>query len=100
MPIATGVLIGLVLAIMVGTTIHNLQGLGWIPTSATRFQLDLAWGRWLGLYANWEGIDAQLTALAVVYGSYALARALQKHRGQRAVSRSALVTEPRGVSEP
>lgn len=39
-------------------------------------------------------------ALAVVYGSYALARALQKHRGQRAVSRSALVTEPRGVSEP
>jgi high-affinity iron transporter len=98
MLIATGVLIGLVLGIMVGTTIHNLQGLGWIPTSATSFQLDLAWGRWLGLYANWEGIGGQLAALAVVYGSYALARGLQKHRRRRAVSRSALLAEPR-VSE-
>jgi high-affinity iron transporter len=99
MLIATGVLIGLVLGIMVGTTIHNLQGLGWIPTSATGFQLDLAWGRWLGLYANWEGIGGQLGALAVVYGSYALARGLQKHRRRRAVSRSTLVTGPRGVRE-
>jgi high-affinity iron transporter len=93
------VLIGLVLGIMVGTTIHNLQGLGWIPTSATSFQLDLAWGRWLGLYANWEGVGAQLAALAAVYGSYALARGLQKHRRRRAVSRSAVLTEPRSVSE-
>jgi len=99
MLIATGVLIGLVLAIMVGTTIHNLQGLGWIPTSATSFRLDLAWGRWLGLYANWEGIGAQLAALAVVYGSYALARGLQKHRRRRAISRSALATEPQSISE-
>jgi high-affinity iron transporter len=99
MLIATGVLIGLVLGIMVGTTIHNLQGLGWVPTSATSFQLDLAWGRWLGVYANWEGIAGQLAALAIVYGSYALARGLQKHRRRRAVSRPALVTKPRGVSE-
>jgi high-affinity iron transporter len=99
MLIATGVLIGLVLGIMVGTTIHNLQGLGWIPTSATSFQLDLAWGRWLGLYANWEGVGAQLAALAAVYGSYALARGLRKHRRRRAVSRSAVLTEPRSVSE-
>jgi high-affinity iron transporter len=99
MLIATGVLIGLVLGIMVGTTIHNLQSLGWIPTSATSFQLDLAWGRWLGLYANWEGVGAQLAALAAVYGSYALARGLQKHRRRRAVSRSAVLTEPRSVGE-
>jgi high-affinity iron transporter len=99
MLIATGVLIGLVLGIMVGTTIHNLQGLGWIPTSATSFQLDLAWGRWLGLYANWEGISGQLAALAVVYGSYALARGLQKHRVRRAVSRSTRAAEPQSVSE-
>ena len=52
----------LIAAIMVGTTIHNLQGLGWIPTTATSFQLDLAWGRWLGLYANWQGIGGQLAA--------------------------------------
>jgi high-affinity iron transporter len=99
MLIATGVLIGLVLWIMVGTTVHNLQGLGWIPTSPTSFQLDLAWGRWLGIYANWQGIGAQLAALAVVYGSYALARGLQKHRRRRAVSGAALATDPQSIGE-
>ena len=50
MLIATGVLIGVVLAIMVGTTVHTMQGLGWISTSPTPFDLSLGWGRWLGLY--------------------------------------------------
>ena len=97
MLIATGVLIGVVLAIMVGTTVHTMQGLGWISTSPTPFDLSLGWGRWLGLYPNWEGIVAQLAALVVVYGSYALARAMQKHRTRRAVSRSAPVSKPRGA---
>jgi high-affinity iron transporter len=91
MLIATGVLIGLVLAIMVGTTVHTMQGLGWISITPTPFDLSLGWGRWLGLYPNWEGITAQVAALLVVYGSYALARAMQKHRGRRAIARSAPV---------
>ncbi|HEY1449531.1 MAG TPA: FTR1 family protein [Solirubrobacteraceae bacterium] len=84
MLIATGVLIGLVLAVMVGTTVHSLQGLGWAPNTPTGFQLELWWGQWLGVYATWEGIGAQLLALLVVYGSYALARALQMRRYKRA----------------
>jgi high-affinity iron transporter len=99
MLIATGLLIGLVLAIMVGTTVHNLQGLGWIPTHPAPFELSLAWGRWLGLYPNWEGIAGQLTAVLTVYGSYAVARGLQKHRLRRALSRPAPATEPRTASE-
>jgi high-affinity iron transporter len=87
MLIATGVLIGLVLAIMVGTTVHSLQGLGWISTTPTPFELSLGWGRWLGLYPNWEGTTAQLAALLVVYGSYALARGMQKHRTRAATLR-------------
>ncbi len=87
MLIATGVLIGLVLAVMVGTTVHSLQGLGWVPSTQTGFKLDLWWGQWLGVYATWEGIGAQLLALLVVYGSYALARALQMRRYKRAPGR-------------
>ncbi|HTZ86372.1 MAG TPA: FTR1 family protein [Solirubrobacteraceae bacterium] len=83
MLIATGVLIGLVLAVMVGTTVHSLQGLGWVPSTPTGFTLALWWGQWLGVYATWEGIGAQLAALLVVYGSYALARALQGRRYRR-----------------
>jgi high-affinity iron transporter len=93
MLIATGVLIGLVLAIMVGTTVHTLQGLGWAPTAPAGFQLDLAWGRWLGLYPNWQGIASQIAALLVVYGSYALARVLQRRRRRRAVGRLATASE-------
>ncbi len=85
MLIATGVLIGVVLAIMTGVTVHTLQGLGWLPTDALGVTIGLGWGRWLGLYATWEGIVAQALALLVVYGSYALARALQSRRRRRAI---------------
>ncbi len=88
MLIATGVLIGFVLAIMTGVTVHNLQGLGWLPTTPMGFDLSLAYGRWLGLYANWEGMCAQLLALLVVYGSYAAARALQARRRRQAIRRA------------
>jgi high-affinity iron transporter len=83
MLIATGVLIGLVLAVMTGVTVQNLQGLGWVPTTPIGIELSLTWGRWLGLYPSWEGVGAQVAALLVVYGSYALARAIQAHRRHR-----------------
>jgi high-affinity iron transporter len=83
MLIATGVLIGLVLGVMVGTTVHSLQGLGWVPSTQTGFALPLWCGQWLGLYATWEGIGAQLVALLVVYGSYAVARLMQTRRYKR-----------------
>jgi high-affinity iron transporter len=84
MLIATGILIGLVLGVMVGTTVHSLQGLGWVPSTPTGFALAPWWGQWLGVYATWQGIGAQLAALLIVYGSYALARALQVRRYRRA----------------
>jgi high-affinity iron transporter len=88
MLIATGVMIGLVLAVMTGVTVQNLQGLGWIPTTPIGIDLSLTWGRWLGLYANWEGVGAQVAALLVVYGSYAVARAMQAQRRRRAIRRT------------
>jgi high-affinity iron transporter len=87
MLIATGVLIGLVLAVMVGTTVHTMQGLGWVPTSATGFHLQLWWNQWLGVFPTWEGIGAQLASMLVVYGSYAVARALQVRRRRQIAAR-------------
>jgi FTR1 family protein len=89
MLIATGVLIGLVLAVMVGTTVHSLQGLGWVPNTPTGFTLQPWWGQWLGAYATWEGIAAQLAALLAVYGSYAAARQLQGRRRRRVAPEAA-----------
>lgn len=86
MLIVTGVLIGLVLAVMVGTTINNLQGLGWLPTSGAGFTVDPHISQWLGFYATWEGIAAQFLALLIVYGSYVLARQIQHHHRRRAIA--------------
>ncbi len=88
MLILTGVLIALVLAVMVGTTVHNLQGIGWLPSTATSFEVSINWSMWLGVYPTWEGIGAQLGALAFVLGSYFAARELQVRAPRRRALRA------------
>ena len=83
MLILTGVLIALVLAVMVGTTVHNLQGIGWLPTTPTAFAVPMAWSTWLGVFPTWEGIFAQVGALVFVLGSYFAAREIQVKRPRR-----------------
>jgi high-affinity iron transporter len=83
MLILTGVLIALVLAVMVGTTIHNLQAIGWLPTTPTSFTMSPDWSTWLGAYPTWETIFGQLASLAFVVGSYYVARELQINRRRR-----------------
>lgn len=98
MLIVTGVLIALVLAVMMGTTIHNLQAIGWVASTPTSFRVPLSWNIWLGVYATWEGIAAQLGALLFVLGSYFAAREIQIKRPARRARRSIGATalpEPR-----
>ncbi len=83
MLVLTGVLIALVLAVMVGTTVHNLQGIGWVPTTPTTFAVPIAWSTWLGVFPTWEGIFAQAGSLVFVLGSYFAAREIQVKRPRR-----------------
>ncbi len=97
MLILTGVLIALVLAVMVGTTVHNLQGIGWLPTTPTAFAVPMAWSTWLGVFPTWEGIFAQAGSLVFVLGSYFAAREIQVKRPRRhamAAKASAAATLP------
>jgi high-affinity iron transporter len=89
MLIVTGALIGLVLAVMVGTTVHTLQGIGWLPVDGAGFAVPFWWSTWLGIFPTWEGICAQAAALVFVFGSYALAREVQTKRPQRRARRRA-----------
>jgi FTR1 family protein len=88
MLILTGVMIALVLAVMVGTTVHNMQGVGWLASTKTSFDVPLDWSTWLGVYPTWQGIGAQLTALVFVLGSYFAAREIQVKRPQRRAARA------------
>jgi len=74
MLIFTGILIGGVLLVMVGNTVHVMQVIGWLPIHPIgNITLPYWLGTWFGLYATWEGISLQFAAAAFVIGSYLLA---------------------------
>jgi high-affinity iron transporter len=92
--VVTGILIGSVLLQMVGSTVHVLQVVGWLPIHVMQ-GLDLPYwlGTWFGLYPTWEGMIFQAAAMIFVIGSYVLAEGMRKHRlssvGRRLVKSTA-----------
>jgi high-affinity iron transporter len=84
MLIVTGFMIAFVLVTMVGNTVHVMQVVGWIPITPIEDLVLPYWtGVWLGLYATWEGIIAQVIAVVFVIGSY-FAAEWSHDRSQRA----------------
>lgn len=79
----TGVLITLVLVVMVGTTVQNMQGVGWLPITPTSFSVPINLSTWMGIYPTWEGIVAQIASPLFVLGSYFAAREIRVKRPQR-----------------
>ncbi len=80
----TGVLIGVVLLVMVGNTVHVMQVVGWLPVHPIRWLALPYWtGLWFGTYATWEGILLQAAAAAFVIGSYIAAEAMSKRHTRR-----------------
>lgn len=74
MLVVTGIMIGVVLLIMVGNTVHVLQAVGWLPITPIQGVFLPQWaGMWFGLYATWQGVFFQFAAAAFVIGSYVLA---------------------------
>lgn len=88
MLVVTGVLIGVVLLVMVGNTVHVLQVVGWLPIHPVRWLTLPYWsGLWFGLYPTWEGFGLQAAAAAFVIGSYVLAESMQKRSTAQAKAR-------------
>ena len=73
--IVTGMMIALVLVTMVGTTVHTMQLVGWMPIAPVRALegLPYGFGTWLGIYPTWQGLVAQVLAVVFVVGSYVVA---------------------------
>lgn len=100
MLIVTGVMIGAVLLIMVGNTVHVMQVIGWMSITPLRFFNPPYWtGIWFGIYPTAETMAAQFLALVYVFGSYYLAER-QAHNGSEA-SRAAVTPAAAAVrTEP
>ena len=73
MLVATGVLLGFVLLVMVGETIQELQLAGWLPTTSIGVSFPGFVNLWFATFPTVEGLVAQAVAAALVIGSYFLA---------------------------
>ncbi len=87
--IITGGMLLVVLFVMVGEEVNEMQLAGWIGT--TSIGTWPGWlGEWFSLFPNVQTIAAQVLAVAAVLGSYVLAEYLRvwrpRRRGQKAAS--------------
>jgi high-affinity iron transporter len=83
MLIATGVMLAVVLIVMVGEEVQEMQLAGWLPTTGLDVTVPGWVSLWFAIFPTVEGVVAQALAAVLVFGSYALARELTIHRPAR-----------------
>jgi len=91
MLVATGVLLGFVLLVMVGESVQEMQLAGWLPAH-TFATFPGFIGLWFAAFPTVEGITAQALAAALVIGSYVVAERVRFSRPQ--TQRAEPATEP------
>lgn len=80
MLVATGILLGFVLIVMVGEGAQEMQLAGWLSTTDIGISLPGWMGTWLALFPTAETLAAQALAATFVIGSYYLAEHLKVRR--------------------
>lgn len=74
--IITGLLLAMVLVVMVGEEVQEMQLAGWLTTSPLDIAIPGWLGMWFAIFPNIEGLIAQVMALVLVIGSYIVSRTL------------------------
>jgi high-affinity iron transporter len=101
--IITGGMLVVVLWVMVGEEVNEMQLAGWIGTTPIPGVSAPGWaGTWFSVFANVQTIVAQLLALLVVLGSYLGAQYVRVWRPRRRGEKVARRAEapPRGARAP
>lgn len=89
MLIVTGVLLGVVLVVMVGEEIQEMQLAGWLPTTEVGVPLPEWLGVWFAAFPNVEGLVAQALAALFVIGSYLVVEHNKRLHRQTSQARNA-----------
>lgn len=74
MLVLTGVLLGIVLLVMVGESVQEMQQAGWLPSTPIGITIPDWLGVWFSVFPNIQGFIAQGAAALLVLGSYASAQ--------------------------
>jgi len=83
MLVLTGVLLGMVLLVMVGESVQELQLAGWLPTTTLDVAIPGWIGLWFAVFPTAEGVLAQALAAVLVLGSFFLAGYVRVRRPRR-----------------
>ena len=94
MLVATGVLLGFVLLVMVGESIQEMQLAGWLPTHSIGISFPGFVGLWFATFPTVEGLLAQVVAAVLVIGSYILAEHVRVGRPRARAQSQAPGFEP------
>jgi high-affinity iron transporter len=70
MLVVTGILLGIVLIVMVGESVQEMQLAGWLPVTALPLAIPGWAGLWLAVFPTVESLAAQALAAALVIASY------------------------------
>ena len=105
--IITGAMLVVVLWVMVGEEVNEMQLAGWIGTTSIPGLNIPGWaGTWFSVFPNVETIAAQLLALVLVLGSYVAAQYVRiwrpRRRGEQVARRAEAppVVSGRSVERP
>ena len=91
--IITGAMLVMVLFVMVGEEVNEMQLAGWIATTPIGVHIPGWAGQWFSLFGNVQTIVAQVTALSLVLGSYVAAQYVRVWRPRRRGERPARLAE-------
>jgi high-affinity iron transporter len=94
MLVATGVLLGFVLLVMVGETIQELQLAGWLPTTSIGVTFPGFVNLWFATFPTVEGLVAQGIAAVLVIGSYFLAEHIRVRAPRARAAKQLAASEP------
>jgi high-affinity iron transporter len=74
MLVLTGILLGIVLLVMVGESVQEMQQANWLPITPAGISIPDWLGTWFSVFPNLQCIFAQITAAVFVIGSYFIAK--------------------------
>ncbi len=83
MLVFTGGLLVVVLAVMVGETVQEMQLAGWIGTTTIPLHFPEWMGTWFCIFPTVETLSSQVIAVIYVLGSYLVARYLTKQKAAK-----------------
>jgi high-affinity iron transporter len=94
MLVLTGAMLGVVLLVMVGEQVQEMQQAGWISTTAININMPDWLNTWFAVFPTVESLLAQLGAAVIVIGSYFIARrACTRQQGGLSVTPQCIVPD-------